>query len=104
MFAGRIEAVLLFRHTGTSSSRHSTFGASSLVDRPSPLTSATAAAWTHDLPKVVEALPYAVAVAGGPEGRILAANAAWIRLAGAQDRAACLGQSLDAMFPQAGRL
>nr|WP_158258208.1 PAS domain-containing protein [Rhodopila globiformis] len=52
----------------------------------------------------MDALPCPVAVVGGPDGRILAVNAAWVRLLGAPDRATCLGQPLEAVVPAAGHL
>jgi len=53
------------------------------------------------LPPVVDAMPYAVAVAVGPEGLIHAANAAWTRMAGAANPRLVPGAAFRQFFPSA---
>jgi PAS domain S-box-containing protein len=80
------------------------FGERPLTEPPYPLTAAANTSRERLLPRVVEALHCAVAVAGVTDGRIRAANAAWISQvhAGACNDPA--GMCLNDLFPEAGHL
>nr|WP_294546405.1 PAS domain-containing protein [uncultured Rhodopila sp.] len=79
-------------------------GEGPLTEPPYPLIAGATSSQEPILPRVVEALPCAVAAAGVGDGRIRAANAAWISQIQAGACVAPPGLALEALFPEAGDL
>jgi PAS domain S-box-containing protein len=80
------------------------FGEGPLTEPPHPLIAGANTSQEPILPRVVEALPCAVAAAGVTDGRIRAANAAWIRQIHAGACGDPAGLVLHTLFPEAGDL